>query len=200
MDRFKTISLIDPDTRRRAETTMMFSHGSYHVEPFESAVEFFSDRPFESILLVADNGNAIATVIDGLKTRGTWLPVIGFSDNVDPLRSARALFDGMVAYLHAPLSRDLMEAFLASAGNELSAMMAKKSRAAAARKRLDNLTRREAEVLSGVAEGLTNKDIAERLGISHRTIEIHRANLLRKLDTNSSYQAMRAAIEAELIT
>ncbi|MDE8651347.1 response regulator transcription factor [Novosphingobium album (ex Liu et al. 2023)] len=200
MERFRTLSLIDPDTRRRAETTMSFAQGRFHVEPYESPAEFFADWPFDSVLLVADNDDCIASVLEGLRARGAWLPIIGFSDVVDPLRSARVMFDGLVAYIPAPVSRDLVDAFLSSTAQELAALTRRKNRAAAARARLSGLTRREAEVLSGVAEGLTNKAIADRLGISHRTIEIHRANLLRKLDTNSSYQAMRAAIEADLLS
>lgn len=55
------------------------------------------------------------------------------------------------------------------------------SRGCAVRSDLDLLTLREAEVVSGLVRGLTNKQIGAELGISHRTVEIHRARLMRKL-------------------
>lgn len=53
---------------------------------------------------------------------------------------------------------------------------------------LDLLTPREREVLSAVARGLTNRQTAEALGISHRTVEVHRARLMRKLEVHSVAQ------------
>ena len=76
----------------------------------------------------------------------------------------------------------------ARAGQEVAARARFARRASSAGSRgcavgsgLDLLTRREAEVVSGLVRGLTNKQIGAELGISHRTVEIHRARLMRKL-------------------
>ncbi len=72
-------------------------------------------------------------------------------------------------------------------------------REAIARSRIERLTRREREVLAGVADGLSNRLIGEKLSISPRTVEIHRANMLNKMGANHTSEAIRIAIEASLI-
>lgn len=62
---------------------------------------------------------------------------------------------------------------------------------------LDKLTPREREVLSAVAKGLTNRQTAGILGISHRTVEVHRARLMRKLDVHSLAQLVALYIRVE---
>ena len=72
-------------------------------------------------------------------------------------------------------------------------------REARARSRVQKLTRREREVLTGVAAGLSNRLIGEKLSISPRTVEIHRANMLNKMGANHTSEAIRIAIEASLV-
>ena len=74
-----------------------------------------------------------------------------------------------------------------------------KLREAMARSRVQRLTRREREVLAGVANGLSNRRIGERLEISPRTVEIHRANMLNKMGASHTSEAIRIAIEAALV-
>jgi DNA-binding NarL/FixJ family response regulator len=74
-----------------------------------------------------------------------------------------------------------------------------KLREAVARSRVERLTRREREVLAGVAGGLSNRLIGERLSISPRTVEIHRANMLNKMGASHTSEAIRIAIEASLV-
>jgi FixJ family two-component response regulator len=64
---------------------------------------------------------------------------------------------------------------------------------------VQKLTRREREVLAGVAAGLSNRLIGENLSISPRTVEIHRANMLTKMAANHTSEAIRIAIEASLV-
>ncbi|WP_292924834.1 response regulator transcription factor, partial [Novosphingobium sp. SCN 63-17] len=75
-----------------------------------------------------------------------------------------------------------------------------KLREALARSRVDRLTKREREVLAGVAGGLSNRMIGEKLSISPRTVEIHRANMLTKMGANHTSEAIRIAIEAALVS
>jgi DNA-binding NarL/FixJ family response regulator len=64
---------------------------------------------------------------------------------------------------------------------------------------LDQLTAREREVLAGVAQGHTNKEIAHQLGISHRTVESHRESLMRKLGIRTVAELTRFAIETGVL-
>jgi two-component system response regulator FixJ len=70
------------------------------------------------------------------------------------------------------------------------------ARAEEARARLNILTDRERDVLDGLVQGLPNKSIAYDLGISPRTVEIHRANLMQKLEAKSLAEALRIAFHA----
>jgi len=72
-------------------------------------------------------------------------------------------------------------------------------REARARRSVDKLSRREREVLAGIAGGLSNRRIGEQLSISPRTVEIHRANMLTKMGANHTSDAIRIAIEAALV-
>ncbi|HID52454.1 MAG TPA: LuxR family transcriptional regulator, partial [Anaerolineae bacterium] len=63
----------------------------------------------------------------------------------------------------------------------------------------DNLTEREREVLILIADGLTNAEIAERLGISVKTVDRHRENLMRKLNLHSRVDLVKYAIKCGLI-
>jgi two-component system, LuxR family, response regulator FixJ len=67
-----------------------------------------------------------------------------------------------------------------------------------ARSRVQKLTPREREVLAGMADGLSNRLIGDRLAISPRTVEIHRANMLNKLGANHTSEAIRIAVEASI--
>ena len=67
------------------------------------------------------------------------------------------------------------------------------------RRKIESLSARERQVLDGLVAGNPNKRIAYDLGISPRTVEIHRANMLTKLGANHTSEAIRIAIEAELV-
>ena len=67
-----------------------------------------------------------------------------------------------------------------------------------ARRRVNALTRRERQVLLAMAEGMSNKEMASELRISHRTVEIHRANMMQKVGAAHTADAIRLAIEASL--
>jgi len=77
-------------------------------------------------------------------------------------------------------------------------MSSTKLRESIARSRVDRLTRREREVLCGVANGLSNRKIGDLLAISPRTVEIHRANMLARLGAHHTSEAIRIAIEASM--
>jgi FixJ family two-component response regulator len=92
-----------------------------------------------------------------------------------------------------------LNAALARAINQTEVAGNTKLREVMARSRLDRLTKREREVLDGVASGLSNRLIGEKLAISPRTVEIHRANMLNKLGANHTSEAIRIAIEAAFV-
>jgi two-component system response regulator FixJ len=124
--------------------------------------------------------------------------VVGYAENPQPHNIVEAILDGAIDYLAWPFGRPEIDAMLNDSVGKVEAMGSMKLREAMARSRVEKLTRREREVLSGVADGLSNRMIGERLAISPRTVEIHRANMLTKMGASHTSEAIRIAIEAAL--
>lgn len=196
MHRYKTISLIDTDTRRRAERSKAMAGSRFHIEPYESVTEFAGQGNVNTLILIHDEGAAIATLLATLRLRDQWAPVLGYGRILDPVGCSQAILQGLIGYLPMPFDRYDVDALLDGAGEQLTALVDLRYGAATARQKLKTLTRREAEVLERLQAGLTNREIADNLDISHRTVEIHRANMLRKMDTKSALTAIRMSVHA----
>ena len=110
-----------------------------------------------------------------------------------------AVLAGAVDYLTWPCDAAQVIGALIGAESTGAALGSLKLREARARSRVQRLTRREREVLAGVAVGLSNRLIGEQLEISPRTVEIHRANMLTKMGAQHTSEAIRIAIEASLV-
>jgi len=108
------------------------------------------------------------------------------------------MLQGLVGYLPMPFDLQDLDTLLDGAAEQLTALIDLRHGAADARHKLRTLTTREAEVLDRLQSGLTNREIADTLDISPRTVEIHRANMLRKMDTKSALTAIRMSIHAKI--
>ncbi|MBK7384114.1 MAG: response regulator transcription factor [Flavobacteriales bacterium] len=82
----------------------------------------------------------------------------------------------------------------------MESLMGQRAEAAAQTEVLKDLSEREVEVLSALAEGLGNKEIGKKLFISPRTVDTHRTNLMKKLDTHNVAGLVRIAIKAGLVS
>ena len=111
----------------------------------------------------------------------------------------RAVLDGAIDYVAWPFDRDDITRVVEDAEAKAETFGSVKLREALARSRVDRLTKREREVLAGVAGGMSNRMIGEKLSISPRTVEIHRGNMLTKMCANHTSEAIRIAIEAAMV-
>ncbi|WP_227711340.1 response regulator transcription factor [Novosphingobium ovatum] len=195
-----SLFLVDGDVRRRAAISHCLAGSGIHVEPFEDASELISRWPKNGLLLVHDDGRAIGTLLTQMGRLGQWLPVIGFAQEPNTRQVVRAVLDGAIDYIAWPFSGDEITSLIRSAEEKAEVFGSTKLREALARSRVDRLTKREREVLAGVAGGLSNRMIGEKLSISPRTVEIHRANMLTKMGANHTSEAIRIAIEASLVS
>lgn len=141
---------------------------------------------------------------DGLKTQdlmrasGFDFPVIVLTGHGDIATAVKAMQVGAVDFLAKPFDRQqLLDALDVAFRmiSDRSAMLARKDLACAM---IARLTEREREVLDGLACGFPNKTVAYDLGISSRTVEVYRANLMEKLGVNSFAAALRIAFAAGL--
>ena len=130
--------------------------------------------------------------------RGMWCPVIALSAKIEPRRVVNAVRAGALDYIALPLEPNDLAVALAQAQRDASEQCAVQRRAVEARTKIDALSARERQVLEALANGSSNKIIARDLGISPRTVEIHRANMMTKLGAGHAADAVRLRLEAEM--
>lgn len=191
--------LVDDDFRRRAAISHLLAGTGVHVEPFEDLDELVTRWPRDGVVLVHDNGAIIREVIERMTEAGNWLPVIAFAEDPGTTQVVQAVLAGAIDYLSWPFNAGEVKQALVLAEQSTGSMGSARLREAMARSRIQKLTKREREVLAGVADGLSNRMIGERLAIGPRTVEIHRANMLNKMGANHTSEAIRIAIEASLV-
>jgi two-component system, LuxR family, response regulator FixJ len=194
------IHVIDPDFRRRARITFELAHRNLHAEIYEDLEEFGSRVPDRGAIFVADepgrcSAGEVRAMLDAL---GRPLPVAVYSADPSPERIVEAMLGGALDYLRWPFDPALLETALARLSDEGERRAQRARRGASAKAAIDHLSVREHEVLELMIEGDSNKEIGRRLGISPRTVEIHRGNMMRKLNARSTSDAVRLAMYAGL--
>jgi len=193
------ICLVDADIRRRATISHCLAKGGFHVEPVESVTELSGRWPRTGVILAHDGDGSLARLIQQMGEAGNWLPVLAYGEAPQPAEVVEAILAGAIDYLAWPFDLPAITAAIAVTTKRADRLGTARQREAVARCRVERLTRREREVLSGVAAGLSNRLIGERLAISPRTVEIHRANMLNKMGAQHTSEAIRFAIEASLL-
>lgn len=199
MENRNTITLVDGNFRRRAAICHALADSGIHVEPFECPAELIEHWPQGSVIVSEDDGHNVIDLIDHMSEVDGWLPVIAFAERPHTHRVVQAIMAGAIEYLEWPFTAVRLQEVLDSAETTATLIGGLRQREAVARQRLRRLTRREREVLAGVAGGLSNRMIGEQLAISTRTVEIHRANMLNKMGATRTSEAIRIAIEASLV-
>lgn len=192
------IHVIDPDFRRRAGIAFDLSHLNLHCEIYENLEEFCARIPDDGMVFVADEPECGDLREFGavMGTSGRALPVAAYSTNPSPQRIVEVVLGGALDYLSWPFDPKLLEATLARLSDLGERRARQARRGAMARAAVEHLSERELEVLELMIEGNSNKEIGRQLSISPRTVEIHRANMMRKLNARSPSDAVRVAMLA----
>jgi two-component system, LuxR family, response regulator FixJ len=141
--------------------------------------------------------------MDGLEVqqemgkRGIDMPVVILTGHGDVAVAVKAMRAGAVNFIEKPYEKEALLHAIEEAYARLDRSYDKDMKAGEARVRLASLTGRERDVLDGLVTGYPNKTIAYDLGISPRTVEIYRANMMEKLRVRSLSEALRIAFIAE---
>ena len=199
MDETSNIILLDPDTRRRASVSHALSAGGMHVEPFETLDELASAWPRAGYILADADTFRIDALVSRMARDGEWFPIVAFGEDLVPQRIVEIVVEGAIDVIAWPFTGRELSETLKRAQLRVHTVGSLQMRKTMALSRIERLTGREREVLDGVANGLSNRLIAEKLAISPRTVEIHRANMLNKLGASHSSEAIRLSIEATMI-
>jgi two-component system response regulator FixJ len=195
------VHLVDDDAAIRRSVGFMLKTSGYLVESYESGTRLLKNTSHLGagciLLDIRMPGMDGLEVLEALQRKGVSLPVIIMTGHGDVNLAVRAMKAGAVDFIEKPFDKDTLLASLAEGYRRLSRKEATHDRMRDASVRLEALTQRERDVLDGLADGLPNKTIAYDLGISPRTVEIHRANLMTKLGVKSLSEALRVAFAAK---
>lgn len=197
----RLIHLVDDDAGIRRSVGFMLKTSGHRVETYESGTDLLkkSGSLDEGCILldIRMPGMDGLEVQQALQDKGVNLPVIIMTGHGDVGLAVRAMKAGAVDFIEKPFEKDALLASIDEGFRRLSRREATDDRMRDAAVRLQALTARERDVLDGLAQGLPNKTIAYDLGISARTVEIHRANLMTKLQVRSLSEALRIAFAAK---
>lgn len=196
------VYVVDDDEAIRRSISFLLKTSGYAVKAYASGAEFLAEAGrLERGCILLD---VRMPDIDGMEVQqrlresGVLLPVIIMTGHGDIDMAVRAMKAGASDFIEKPFEKALLFDALESARQRLDLDVLSDRRCEDARARLNILTAREREVLRGMVDGLPNKTIAYDLGISPRTVEIHRANLMQKLEVQSLSEALRIAFTARL--
>ena len=197
----RTVHLVDDDDAIRRSVGFMLRTSGFAVEAHPSGVHLLKEKELAQGCILLD---IRMPEMDGLEVqralleRGVTLPVVVMTGHGDISIAVQAMKAGAVEFIEKPFEKAVLLAALEEGFARLDRSDRQRVRAEEAAIRLQALTSREREVLEGLAKGFPNKTIAYDLGISPRTVEIHRANLMTKLEVVSLSEALRIAFSAGL--
>ena len=195
------VHLVDDDGAIRRSASFMLKTSGYQVRSYESGVELLKSPGELSqgciLLDIRMPGMDGLEVQQALRDKGVILPVIIMTGHGDVTLAVRAMKAGAIDFIEKPFEKATLLGAIEQGVKRLRDVEKGHDLAKEAAVRLGALTPRERDVLGGLAQGLPNKTIAYDLGISPRTVEIHRANLMAKLEVRSLSEALRIAFAAE---
>jgi two-component system response regulator FixJ len=197
----RVVHLVDDDPAVRRSVGFMLKTSGYQVQSYETGVDLLKaagDLAAGCVLLdVRMPGMDGLEVQEMLQQKGVTLPVVIMTGHGDVALAVKAMKAGAVDFVEKPFEKATLLSSLEEGFRRLSRKEVSGERRRDAEVRLQILTPRERDVLDGLAQGLPNKTIAYGLGISPRTVEIHRANLMSKLGVRSLSDALRIVFAAQ---
>lgn len=198
----RQIYLVDDEDAVRRSASFLLKTAGFSVTAFASGTAFLKEaRQLAPGCILLD---VRMPEMDGLEVqrelnaRGIAMPVVVLTGHGDVTTAVQAMKAGAVDFLEKPFERGALLAALEAGFARLARGHEDHASQQEAELRLAALTPRERDVLLGLVHGHPNKTIAYDLGISPRTVEVHRANLMSKLDVRSLSEALRIAFAAGL--
>jgi two-component system response regulator FixJ len=193
------VHVVDDDEAVRDSVAFLLRSAQIEVEIYESAVAFLGKAGGATGCVVTDVRMPEMSGIDlmrRLKELGITLPVIVMTGHGDVPLAVEAMKAGAADFIEKPFNDETMLTAVRAALARGEAVGKRDAERAEIEQRLNSLSGREHEVLLGLVRGHPNKIIAHELGISPRTVEIYRANVMTKMDAPSLSDLVRMALIA----
>jgi two-component system response regulator FixJ len=197
------IHIIDDDDDVRASIAFLLTSAGFAVRLHESADAFLQALPkLQSGCVVSDvrmPGLDGLSLLRHLKALRTQFPTIIMTGHADVPLAVEAMKEGAIDFIEKPFEAAVMLSALRLALDRHGQRHDQDLRLAQIQDRLRLLSTREREVMQGVAEGKANKVVAYELGLSTRTVEVYRSNVMTKMGAQSLSELVRMVLAAGLL-
>lgn len=194
------VRVIDDDDAMRRSWAFLIEGEGWDVAVYSDALDFISSGDFQRpgclVLDVRMPRMSGLELQDKMRELGIDLPIIFISGHGDIDMAVRTLKLGAVDFLQKPVDdQRLLTAIGSAVMNNLNHRRTEME-LSSFRSRLMQLTQREREVIRMVAHGMSNKQVAENLGISEKTVQVHRGSAYRKLDLHNAAEIARLLLRS----
>ena len=191
------VFIIDDDPLYRGSTERLARSVGFRVQSFESAREFLSSRrPNVASCLVLDVRMPGLSGLDlqlELAKVGVQMPIIFVTGHGDIPMSVQAMKAGAVEFLAKPFRDQALLDAINQAIERDRVTRRQRAKSVELRRRYESLGPREREVFECVVSGMLNKQMADKLGTTERTIKFHRGQIMRKMEAKSVAELVRLA-------
>ena len=197
-----TVFLIDDDPAVRQSITELTRSLKLPVEVFGSATDFLkrfgSSRPGCLVVEVRLPGMSGLELLEKLQRDGVFFAAIVVSADASAPLAVRAMKAGAITFLEKPCRGQQLWESLQEALKRDAEQRQRHNQIARIRRRMEQLSAGESEVLSLILAGKMNREIAETLNISVRTVEVRRSMVMEKMKASSLAELIRAALLVEI--
>jgi two-component system response regulator FixJ len=194
----QTVHIIDDDADVRQSLAFLLGTAGFPVRLHESALEFIAALPqIQDGCIVTDirmPGMDGLELQRRLREQGIAMPVIVITGHGDVGLAVEAMKAGAIDFIEKPFDDEALLSAIRMALGQRKSQRDRDTRAADVKARLASLSDREAQVLDGLVAGKPNKVIAYDLGLSARTVEIYRANVMTKMHADSLSALVRMVL------
>ncbi|HEY1364858.1 MAG TPA: response regulator FixJ [Xanthobacteraceae bacterium] len=198
------VHVIDDDEAVRQSLAFMLATAGIAAQTYESANAFLEAAPrVKAGCVITDvrmPGISGIELLQRLQERRLGIPVIVITGHGDVPLAVEAMKSGAMDFLEKPFDDEVLLASVRAALHRHDRDSARQAERAEIEARLATLSNREREVLDGLVAGLANKQIAYDHGISPRTVEIYRANLMTKMHASGLSDLVRMALVAGILS
>ncbi len=190
------VHVVDDDKGMLNALSTLLKAAGYEVRTYASARDFLLARPGSPGCVILDvrmPGQSGLDMQQALASDDAPLPVVFLTAHGDIPMSVRAVQAGAVDFLTKPVKRATLLAAVDTALARDAEQRAEREKVGALQSRYDNLTARERQVLVLVVTGRLNKQTADALGIAERTVKVHRARVMEKMQVASLAELVHLA-------
>lgn len=196
----KPVYIVDDDALVRRSVHIWLSDRDFEPRSFSGPLDFIEELPnLRPGCALIDVRMPELGGIELVRTHSTALrhfAVIMMTGHGDVEMAVEAMKLGAVDFIEKPFTLNCLSSALEAASDGLANRMDTVHKTESAARLIGALTTRESDVLSGLLSGLSNKSLAHDLGLSPRTVEMHRSNVMKKLQTRSLSETLKLALEA----